>query len=66
MSGRTVMSFPGRCGGTVEVMAVAGSSLPYDWACSAGDAVADHAYASLVFARRDAQAHAEQGAGVAS
>ena len=53
----TVMQFPTAGGQQVDVTAVIGSSMPYGWTCTAGHQD-DHPYASLPFARRDAQTHA--------
>ncbi|MET9099619.1 hypothetical protein [Streptomyces antibioticus] len=54
-----IMQFPTRHGATVNVTAGGHGTSPYRWECTAGDAAAEHAYASLPFARDDAKAHAE-------
>ncbi|MEU9400560.1 hypothetical protein [Streptomyces sp. NPDC048242] len=53
----TVLTIPTRLGHAVDVTANPDSSLPYSWACTAGDGSAS-GYASLPFARDDAQTHA--------
>lgn len=53
-----VLTIPTRHGHTVNVTAD-DTNRPYQWACTAGDAKGEYAYASLPFARDDAQAHAD-------
>lgn len=54
-----VLTFPTRHGHTVNVTATPSNLTPYRWACSAGDAEGEEAYASLPFARDDARDHAD-------
>ncbi|MGW4300410.1 hypothetical protein ACWEHT_11595 [Streptomyces sp. NPDC004646] len=53
----TVLTIPGRLGHAVHVTADPDSRHPYGWECTAGDESAS-GYASLPFARDDAQQHA--------
>lgn len=55
-----VLQIPTRHGHTVNVTADPNDQTrPYRWACTAGDAEGESAYASLPFARDDATAHAD-------
>jgi hypothetical protein len=51
-------------GGTVQVTAVPGSRIPYDWECSSGHQ-ADQRYAALPYCRDDAKDHADGCEGTA-
>ncbi|MEU7416717.1 hypothetical protein [Streptomyces antibioticus] len=53
----TVLQIPTPHGHTVNITA-ADTYLPYTWTCTGGH-TSRHGYASLPFARRDAQTHAD-------
>lgn len=57
MSTATVMTFPTAGNDTVSVTSIDGGSTPYRWSCSAAHR-SERSFASLPFARRDAEAHA--------
>ncbi|MFF8482344.1 hypothetical protein [Streptomyces antibioticus] len=52
----TVLQIPTPHGHTVNITATS-NYLPYTWTCTGGH-TSRHGYASLPFARRDAQTHA--------